>query len=277
MFASAYGLSKIHGCSLYIGDRFRKTLNEVFELNLTNEISKDNVQLLQEEHIVSRFSECDFDLRLMRPEAIQYFELHGYWQAYGYFSRYIDEIRAILSFKQSIVTMTFPFISSLLTKPLSANNSTSFEAVKEHIKTTSSVRWIGIHFRRGDFRRYRETRAGRTVSTIEYFDKAIAYFTKRYENRVLFIVASDDKSYCRKFFRNRQQIIVTPDTFTREVDLAVLSLCTDMIASSGTFSWWAAALAGGIVVHDEQFPRRNSSLEALCPRSLYYPPWFLFL
>ncbi|CAF4358244.1 unnamed protein product, partial [Adineta steineri] len=130
------------------------------------------------------------------------------------------------------------------TKPLSANNNTRFEAIKEHIKTICSVTWVGIHIRRGDFRRYLETRAGRTVSAIEYFDKAIAYFTKRYENRVLFIVASDDKSYCRKIFRNRQRIIVTPDTFTREVDLAVLSLCTDIIASSGTFSWWAAALAG---------------------------------
>ncbi|CAF1017120.1 unnamed protein product [Adineta steineri] len=255
MFASAYGLSRSHGCSLYIGDRFKKTLNEVFELNLTNEISKEKVQLLQEEHIVSRFSECDFDVKLMRPEAIQYFELHGYWQAHGYFSRYMDEIRALLSFKQSIVTMALILVSSLLTKPLSANNSTSFEAVKEHIKATSSVTWVGIHIRRGDFRRYVETRVGRTVSSIEYFDKAIAYFTKRYDNQVLFIVASDDKSYCRKVFRNRQQVIVTPDTFTREVDLAVLSLCTDIIASSGTFSWWAAALAGGVVVHDEQYPR----------------------
>jgi hypothetical protein len=39
MFASAYGLSRLHRCSLHIGESFKKELNEIFELNLTNEIS----------------------------------------------------------------------------------------------------------------------------------------------------------------------------------------------------------------------------------------------
>ncbi|CAF3122179.1 unnamed protein product [Rotaria socialis] len=276
LVASAYGLSRTHQCLLHIGEHILKELRETFELNLMNEMSQEDITLLEKQNISSQYSDCHFDPKLMRPEAVKYFELKGYWQAYGYFSQYMDEIRNLLSFKPNVVRTIIPFINSVLSNLQFNNSNASFKRVKESIRMTSSVIWIGIHIRRGDNLRKIAFDAGRTVPTVDFLNKAIAYFNRRYRNRTLFIIASDDKPYCRKTFQNRSNIIVTPDNFSPTADLAALALCTDVIATSGSFSWWAAVLAGGIVLHDEGTPRKNSTIEAICPRSSYYPPWFLF-
>jgi galactoside 2-L-fucosyltransferase 1/2 len=277
MFASAYGLAKIHGCLLHISEHILEELRAIFQFTLTNYISKEHVDLLTNQNITSQYIDCQFDPKLMRPEAVKYFEIEGYWQSFAYFSQYLDEIRTLFSFKQSILRIIFPFINSILPNTLYLYKNMSFRVIKENIKLISPVIWIGIHVRRGDNLNSLQREKGYTVSTVEFFDKAIAYFTRRYQNRTLFIVVSDDKPYCRKIFQNRSNVIVTPDDFSPAADLAVISLCTDAIATCGSYSWWGAVLAGGIVLHDEKFPRRNSTIETICPRSSYYPPWFLFL
>lgn len=277
MFASAYGLAKTHSCSLHISQDILDILRGTFELNLTNHITEESIDFLIGQNITSQHSDCQFDPKLMRPEVVKYFELIGYWQAFGYFSQYLNEIRTLLSFKQHVLRLMFPFISSILSNTLTPYESMNFRDLKEQIKQMSPVIWIGIHVRRGDNLFSLQHERGYTVSTIEFFDKAIAYFTRRYSNRALFIVTSDDKPYCQKIFRNRSNVIISPSDFSPVADLAMVSLCTDVIATCGSFSWWAAVLAGGIVLHDEQYPRKNSSIEAGCPRSSYYPPWFLFL
>ncbi|CAF4912847.1 unnamed protein product, partial [Rotaria magnacalcarata] len=79
---------------------------------------------------------------------------------------------------------------------------------------------------------------------------------------------SDDKRYCRKLFRNRANIFLTPRSFYEGDDLIALSLCQHSITTGGTFGWWAGYLAGGEVVHDTRS-------QAGCERDEhYYPPWF---
>ncbi|CAF1107121.1 unnamed protein product [Rotaria sp. Silwood1] len=94
------------------------------------------------------------------------------------------------------------------------------------------------------------------------------YYTSQYSN-VHFIVASDDKSYCKKLFRDRPNISITPQTFFMGDDLVTLSLCEHSIITGGTFGWWSGYLANGQVLHDKVYP---SGCEK---RERYYPPWYL--
>ncbi|CAF3463117.1 unnamed protein product [Rotaria sp. Silwood1] len=94
------------------------------------------------------------------------------------------------------------------------------------------------------------------------------YYTSHYSN-VHFIVASDDKSYCKKLFRDRPNISITPQTFFMGDDLVTLSLCEHSIITGGTFGWWSGYLANGQVLHDKVYP---SGCEK---RERYYPPWYL--
>ncbi|CAF4028973.1 unnamed protein product, partial [Adineta steineri] len=68
----------------------------------------------------------------------------------------------------------------------------------------------------------------------------------RLENR-LFLFASayvsDDKNYCRKTFGEKNNVLVTPDSFNAADDLAILTLCEHTILTVGTFGWWGAFLS----------------------------------
>ncbi|CAF3863812.1 unnamed protein product [Rotaria sp. Silwood1] len=83
-----------------------------------------------------------------------------------------------------------------------------------------------------------------------------------------FLVASDDKSYCKNLFRHRSNIVVTSRTFSIGDDLITLSLCEHSIITGGTFRWWTGYLANDEVIHDKIYP---SGCER---REYYYPLWF---
>jgi len=84
-----------------------------------------------------------------------------------------------------------------------------------------------------------------------------------------FIVASDDKSYCKNLFSNQSNIFLTRRSFSVGDDLITLSLCQHSIITSGIYGWWSAYLANGQVIHDKVYP---SGCER---REYYYPSWFL--
>jgi galactoside 2-L-fucosyltransferase 1/2 len=60
------------------------------------------------------------------------------------------------------------------------------------------------------------------------------------------------------------------DSGYREVDLAVLSQCNHTIMTIGTFSWWAAFLAGGDVVYYSQWPSVGSILYQMFNQSDFF-------
>jgi galactoside 2-L-fucosyltransferase 1/2 len=92
--------------------------------------------------------------------------------------------------------------------------------------------WVGIHVRRGDFLYLRQ------ISSVHFITEAMNYFEKKYDN-VIFLIASDDKTFCRKVYGNRSNVIITPASFSNGEDLAALFACNHMIVTVGTFGWWA--------------------------------------
>ncbi|CAF4998830.1 unnamed protein product, partial [Rotaria sp. Silwood1] len=128
------------------------------------------------------------------------------------------------------------------------------------------VTWIGVHIRRGDFLTFFNI-----DTSTSYLIWAINYYRQRYIN-CRFLIASDDKNYAKQHLGNFSDVFITPSSFFHGHDLAALALCEHSILTAGTYSWWAAWLAGGNVIHDLNYPVPFQK----CIKEHYFPPWFLF-
>ena len=90
---------------------------------------------------------------------------------------------------------------------------------------------VGVHVRRTDYSVWLEKKVnGRLLSKL-YFQKAMDYFRDKYSN-VIFILASDDKTWTREMFKDASDVVFTPRKPGEQsvvFDLAVLSLCNHSI------------------------------------------------
>jgi galactoside 2-L-fucosyltransferase 1/2 len=276
LVASVYGLARLHSCHIYIPPEIVQKLTPVFIFDLSpfliststfNSIVNGTSKMMK--HII-RSVVCDYIPELTRPNAISpgsIYGAQGYWQSYLHFAKYGNDLREriFVPIKPVLKKVSKFFISLYQEKKLGLKPQFSLEnyqSFKKQLAQSNRTTWIGIHVRRSDFVDHNHS------SSDEYLFMAIEYYTSHYSN-AHFIVASDDKLYCKNLFRNRSNIIVTPKSFSRGEDIATLSLCEHSIITGGTFGWWAAYLANGQVVHDKVYP---SGCER---REYYYPPWFL--
>lgn len=117
--------------------------------------------------------------------------------------------------------------------------------------------FIGIHVRRGDLTMKRFQDDGYRLPTTSFFTKAKAYYTDLYSN-IVFIVASDDKTWSKKNLKAEDTYF--SDAKSGSVDMALMAACNHTITTVGTFSWWAAFLAGGQAIYYKDFIRNNSSI-----------------
>ncbi|CAF1363828.1 unnamed protein product [Adineta steineri] len=275
LVASAYGLARLHSCHLYIELEIINELKSVFILDLSPLLissSTFNSFTSNSSKSMTRISQsvvCDYITTLTRPNAIPsgtIFELVGYWQSYLHFAKYDEELRQrIFVASQSVLKKVSTFFIEFYQRQLDYRPQFLLEnhqSFKKQLSQLNSTTWIGIHVRRSDFIPIHYS------SDDAYLFDAIKYYTERYPY-AHFIVASDDKSYCKKLFRNRSNIFLTPQTFSVGDDLVILSLCQHSIITGGTFGWWTGYLAGGEVIHDKIYPSGCSR------REYYYPPWFL--
>jgi hypothetical protein len=295
MFASAYGLARTHGCNLYVDDQILKELSSVFQIRIPLSVTKGTIT--QFTNITKQYCACRFFNHLLLPYAIKRLELIGFWQAYGYFIKYTEELRhqfTILDYQIRTVRHFVQYslrqaqrcygeqgsncsLSQLFPHNLTLQSPTfvnmSFYRLKAHLVESSFV-WIGIHVRRTDI----FVVNGGMYDDI-YVRNAISYFTKKYSNSI-FLLTSDDKLYCIQQLANLSNIIVTPLSFSPAQDLAILALCQHTIVTAGSFGWWAAFLAGGDVYHDVQYTIptacNTDNQQCVCPKDAYYPPWFIF-
>lgn len=95
-------------------------------------------------------------------------------------------------------------------------------------------------------------------------------------NKVLFLVVTDDIFWARSTWRNVKDVaVVAQGPQNREVDLAILTKCQHTIMSTGTFSWWAAYLAGGDAVFYEFWPMPGSALSLMLNRDDFFLPHWI--
>lgn len=93
----------------------------------------------------------------------------------------------------------------------------------------------------------------RKISSDLYIWAAMAYFAQKYPS-ALFIIATDDRSYCQK------------------------TLCDHLIITVGTFGWWTAFLLynqQGEMITDAN--EDHGPIDVSCSSENYFPPSFSFL
>ncbi|CAF1457448.1 unnamed protein product [Adineta steineri] len=283
LFASAYGLARLHQCDLYIAPWILTDLRSVFTINLQDTpihlITKDSI--LKQPGLYGRYSSCTlFDdlLKVPLKSNLTFYEMIGFYQAFGYFIKYKDEITYLFQFNQGSIINNVPLVEQLLKAvwniPLNLGIYTKDNVTHKYLKLLLTqppsplipVTWIAIHIRRGDFLTF-----FKIDTSVEYLNYAMNYYRRKYIN-CRFLIASDDKDYAQKNLANNSDIFITPKSFFSGDDLAALALCEHTIVTAGSYGWWAAWLAGGNVLHDLTYPVPSQN----CIREHYFPPWFVF-
>jgi galactoside 2-L-fucosyltransferase 1/2 len=220
-------------------------------------------------NIEKRESVCTFLPELLQLNAFKNIELGGYWQSYLYFDAYREDIRKIFTARNDALVRLAKYFTQIrkrICPSCSSLPDATHQQLREAIQTRYNIIWISIHIRRRDFIDVHYS------SDDDYIHRAINFFRERYyQYRVRFLVASDDRNYCRRLFASEVKsgnVIILPDNFSPSDDLMALSLCHHSIVTGGTFGFWSGYLAGGQVIHDNKY-------KVECSRSDYYPPWFI--
>ena len=146
---------------------------------------------------------------------------------------------------------------------------------KTHFGNTvqpSKVTYIGVHIRRGNF-----VKLGWPVAPPSYFDKAVSYMENvtRDSKHKMYVVASNDLPWAQANFTAQSPIVFadqnTPQFSKANFDFAILAGCNHTIMSVGTYSWWAAYMAGGAAVYYRVGPGVNVTAES--KDAHYLPRW----
>jgi hypothetical protein len=119
LFASAYGLARLHQCNLYVAPHILVDLRSIFTVNLNHTavhlIINDSVA--NQTGIFGRYSACTlFDdlLKIPLNSYLNRYEMIGFYQAFGYFVKYKDEISYLFQFNQAAIKATVPLVEQLL-------------------------------------------------------------------------------------------------------------------------------------------------------------------
>ncbi|CAF4828197.1 unnamed protein product [Rotaria sp. Silwood1] len=283
LFASAYGFARLHQCNLYVAPWIIRDLRSIFIVNLNDTpihlITNDSV--VNQTDIYGRYSACTLYNDLLKVPLnsnLTRYEMIGFYQAFGYFIKYKEEISYLYQFNQGAIIRNVALVEQLLQAvwniPINLGNYTKDNVTHYYLKSLLTrppapliaVTWIGIHIRRGDFLTF-----FKIDTSIKYLNFAMNYYRRKYIN-CRFLIASDDKNYSKIHLGNNSDVFITPIIFHSGEDLAALALCEHTIVTAGSFGWWAGWLAGGNVIHDLNYPVSWQN----CKRENYFPPWFLF-
>ncbi|KAJ8318191.1 hypothetical protein KUTeg_003282 [Tegillarca granosa] len=250
-FAAAYGIAKHSHMRLVATKHI--LVRQVFKIHGQFEDNKTKCQLarrLEEKRASS------FDQRLFNIKGKMNYFIGVYTQSWKYFKDSEKELRKQFVFKDHISNIALQIIQDIW---------------KKYTKQRSKVTLIGIHVRRGDMINHA---FGYRVASKEYFKKAIYYYSQNFKDAV-FVVCSNDISWCKQNINvtNKIEFIENHD---REVDLAILGSCDHVIQSVGSFSWWAAWLAGGTSVFFQWPAKEGSELRQAYSKDycdFFYPGW----
>ena len=203
--------------------------------------------------------------------------LEGFYQSWRYFEKCRTDLRREFTFKQAISDAAKRFLHDNLLMTVSrirGKNNTN------HINVTL----VGLHVRRKDLFESYNYKFGYRVASINYVEKAMDYFEDIYADNmknkfVVFVVCSDRPNWFIDHIlhtRNSSLVIISKNRTAIE-DLALLSLCHHVIATVGTFSWWAGWLSKGTVVYYKKFSLPHSELDNATNRDDFFPAtWVTF-
>ena len=264
-FASSYGIAKANEFTpwMYVTTNL-KTVFENITLNIRNPqdlwsvygFNKKLIKHVDEPNGYAVFHPDVFSMyKIFNKTDI--IRIGGYRQSWKYFGHtWQNDLKNRLKFSSSIQSKINHYLHSVLSDKSSDTNL------------------IGIHIRRGDFKRLADH--GYTVSNITYIENAIQYYEKQ-NKESMFIIATRDLTWTKEHVLPlRNNIFISPFRSPFD-DMCLLASCNDSIITGGTFGWWSAYLAGGSVVYDTTFPQPGSRIGRKFKKEDYYPPHWVGL
>ena len=119
LFASAYGLARLHQCELYVAPWILTDLRSIFIVNITNTPVHliTNNSILNQTGIFQRYSACTLFTDLLKiplNSNLTRYEMVGFYQAFGYFIKYRDELAYLFQFNQAAIRNNVPLVEQLL-------------------------------------------------------------------------------------------------------------------------------------------------------------------
>jgi len=120
LFASAYGLARLHQCKLWVGHWIINDLRAIFLIDINNtkvQLTTDDSLVVNRTDIYGRYSACTLYPDLFQipfNSTFSRYEMIGFYQAYGYFEKYKEEIAYLFQFNQGVITNNVPFVEELL-------------------------------------------------------------------------------------------------------------------------------------------------------------------
>ena len=229
------------------------------------------------------FAERDasrFDLRVRSLRGDVDHDLKGFFQSWKYFAdpEIQKKIREEFTFQDAILARAKAFLLNA-TKSywMAKNQSRDLSGIPSGTNDTQSqLKLVGIHVRMGDLIRSPAKSLGYRTAPASYLRKAIGYFERRYNGtRLMFVLCSDSMAWAKDNVKSRQHPVVFSEGGQAAVDLAILSLCTDIVMTVGTFGWWAAWLADGITLYWNEWPKQPSKIAKHFLADDYYPPHWI--
>ena len=136
---------------------------------------------------------------------------------------------------------------------LKAANQTMGKIIEHKKWKKTTPLWIGVHVRRQDFPAH-EKSLGLVPLKPSYYLQAMDLCREFYSQSVIFLVITDDVSWCEKHVKKRSKdVFIVSDPQADKLtgighDLAVMSKCNHSIISRGSFSYFVSNLAGGATV-----------------------------
>ena len=139
-------------------------------------------------------------------------EISGYFQSEKYFKKFRNEVLELFE-----------------------PDSITENKIKEFFSNFNNIETCSIHVRRGN---YVDLKNYHFLQDIEYYKNSIDIIG----SNIHFLIFSDDIDWCKEnfsFLENKTFI----DNFLDYEQMYLMSLCSNNIISSSTFSWWGAYFA----------------------------------
>lgn len=196
--------------------------------------------------------------------------LMGYLQSWRYFHHRRQEIISQLQFNPHLQEQVDAFLRSGIKI---AGFSRNVSLPSDYTRGNISPQLVAIHIRRGDFTDKHYKDLGYKPSEMPYINRAMKHFEERFSN-VVFVVTSDDITWCKQHVVVTDRLVLFSPFREANQDLCLLASCNHTIMGTGTFSWWAAWLAGGHTVYPTSYPTPNTWLSKQYTKEDYYlPSW----
>lgn len=145
--------------------------------------------------------------------------LEGYWQSELYFK----DIRDVL-------------LKELCFLPDCGNKNQELV-----LKMQTGVS-VGVHIRRGDYLSGKNQEVYGNVCTDGYYDRAIAYFVKKYRNPHFYFFSNDPAWVATRFCDTDMTVVDWNTGKDSYWDMYLMSRCHHNIIANSSFSWWGAWL-----------------------------------